>query len=108
MNKENPFKTPKGYFDNFAANFMAQIPEEQPVTTERKRPLMTVVMRRVMYAACLMALCFGGYLVWSQHIEAEKQDASIAEYNKVHDQYVDDYLDCAMLDNGDIYACMSE
>ena len=33
----------------------------------------------------------------------------MAEYNQqVHDQYVDDYLDCAMLDNGDIYACISE
>lgn len=108
MKKDNPFKTPEGYFDNFAANFMAQIPEETPVTTERKQPLMMVIMRRVMYAACLTALCFGGYLVWSQHNMAEKQEASIAEYNKVHDQYVDDYLDCAMLDNGDIYACMSE
>lgn len=106
MKKENPFKTPEGYFDNFAANFMAQIPEEKPVATERKRPLMTVVMRRFMYAACLMALCFGGYLVWSQHSESQ-QDANIAE-NKAHDQFVDDYLDCAMLDNGDIYACISE
>ena len=27
MNKKNPFKTPEGYFDNFASDFMARLPE---------------------------------------------------------------------------------
>ena len=35
MKKKNPFKTPEGYFDNFAADFMARLPENEPVTVER-------------------------------------------------------------------------
>ena len=34
MKKKNPFKTPEGYFDNFAADFMARLPENEPVTVE--------------------------------------------------------------------------
>ena len=106
MNKKNPFKTPEGYFDNFATEFMAQLPE--PGQDERRGKSLFFKLRPLLYAAaCLMAVCFGGYLVW-QNSQTIKQDATAAEYNKVHDQYVDDYLDCAMLDNGDIYACISE
>ena len=39
MKKQNPFKTPEGYFDNFAADFMARLPESEPVTVERTQPL---------------------------------------------------------------------
>lgn len=107
MKKQNPFKTPEGYFDNFAADFMARLPESEPVTVERTQPLKVVMLRPLLYAACLLSICFGGYLFW-YNSEAESQGAKAAETIAQHDQYVDDYLDCAMLDNGDIYACISE
>ena len=106
MKKKNPFKTPEGYFDNFAADFMARLPENEPVTVERKQTRVKM-LRPLLYAACLLAICFGGYLVWQQS-EAENHSVKMAETIEQHDQYVDDYLDCAMLDNGDIYACISE
>ena len=106
MKKKNPFKTPEGYFDNFAADFMAKLPDAEPVVVERKRPILKA-MRPLLYAACLLSVCFGGYLVW-QHSEAEQHKAKFAESIKQHDQYVDYYVDCAMLDNVDIYACISE
>ena len=65
MKKKNPFKTPEGYFDNFAADFMARLPENEPVTVVRKQPLVKR-LRPLLYAACLLAICFGGYLVWQQ------------------------------------------
>lgn len=107
MKKQNPFKTPEGYFDNFAADFMARLPESEPVTVERTQPLKVVMLRPLLYAACLLSICFGGYL-FGHNSEAESQGAKAAETIAQHDQYVDDYLDCAMLDNGDIYACISE
>ena len=106
MKKKNPFKTTEGYFDNFAADFIAKLPDAEPVVVERKRPILKA-MRPLLYAACLLSVCFGGYLVW-QHSEAEQHKAKVAESIKQHDQYVDDYVDCAMLDNVDIYACISE
>ena len=112
MKRKNPFKTPVGYFDNFAADFMAQLPETEtaarmkPMTDKKTTPLLPR-LRPLLYAACLIAVCFGGYLFW-QNSESKHQDSKTAEYNKAHDQFVDDYLDCAMLDNGDIYACISE
>ena len=106
MKKTNPFKTPDGYFDNFISDFMSRLPETEPVTVERKSTL-RIVLRPILYAACLLSVCFGGYLVW-QHSEVESQSVKVAETINQHDQYVDDYLDCAMLDNGDIYACISE
>ena len=45
MKKQNPFKTPEGYFDNFAADFMARLPESEPVTVERTQPLKVVMLR---------------------------------------------------------------
>ena len=106
MKNRNPFKTPEGYFNNFAADFLAKLPDAEPVAVERKRPLVKV-MRSLLYAACLLSVCFSGYLVWQQS-EAEQHQAKVAESIEQHDQYVDDYVDCAMLDNGDIYACISE
>ena len=59
MKKKNPFKTPEGYFDNFAADFMAKLPDAEPVVVERKRPILKA-MRPLLYAACLLSVCFGG------------------------------------------------
>ena len=106
MKKKNPFKTPEGYFDNFAAGFMARLPENEPVTVECKQPL-TKRLRPLLYAACPLAICFGGYLVWQQ-TDAENHSVKMAETVEQHDQYVDDCRDCAMLDNGDIDAYISE
>ena len=52
MKKQNPFKTPEGYFDNFAADFMARLPESEPVTVERTQPLKVVMLRPWLYAVC--------------------------------------------------------
>ena len=35
MKKKNPFKTPEGYFDNFAADFMAKLPETKGKSLEQ-------------------------------------------------------------------------
>ena len=41
VGQENPFRTPEGYFDQFTANIMAQLPDRQPVESKPVAKIVT-------------------------------------------------------------------
>ena len=98
MAKQNPFKVPEGYFDSFAEHVMVLLPEEKP---KAKR----MVIRAWMYAAaCLLVILFSATVYFSNQNNDTQEAPAVA----VSDQYIDEAVDYAMIDNDDIYALLAE
>lgn len=98
MAKQNPFKVPEGYFDSFAEHVMELLPEEKP---KAKR----LVIRAWMYAAaCLLVILFSATVYFSNQNNDTQEAPAVA----VSDQYIDEAVDYAMIDNDDIYALLAE
>ena len=103
VGRRNPFTVPEGYFDTFADQLMASLPERQQHAKH-------VWLRPMRYAAAVVCVLAMGAMAWFalssspdvlQPIQAEAvQMSSDAEFEAATD-YV-------MLDNYDIYACLSE
>jgi hypothetical protein len=97
MGHENHFRVPEGYFDNFAERLMSELPE-------RRKPLM-VRLRPWMYAAA----CFVGAVSLVAvyfHAPDNPADTHVASVSYA-ETYFDEAADYAMVDNQDIYACLS-
>ena len=100
MGDKNPFRVPEGYFDNFAAEMMKNLPE-QP-----KQSIM-VRMRPWMYAAaCLLVAVLTATIYFYAPDVAEQNIADASDPNT--ESYMEEVADYVMLDNAEIYACLSE
>ena len=109
--KKQPFSVPEGYFDQFASQFMENLPEreEEAVVVRLDSHSRWSSIRRWAVAACL-AVALAGVGMWAFQGESPKAtgaaDASqlaASNYNTAIDQAAD----YAMMDNGDIYAYVS-
>ena len=77
---------------------MELLPEEKP---KAKR----MVIRAWMYAAaCLLVILFSATVYFS----SQNNDTQEAPAVAVSDQYIDEAVDYAMIDNDDIYALLAE
>ena len=103
VGRRNPFTVPEGYFDTFADQLMASLPERQP----RAKRVWLLPMRYAAAVVCVLAM---GAMAWfalspssdvHQPIQAETIEVS-------NDAAFDAAADYAMIDNYDIYACLSE
>src|SRR5574344_1664728 len=110
VGKENPFKVPDGYFDNFTTQLMDKLPEKpeaievQSVTTWMKmRPY--VYMAAMFIGAVLMIKAI--HFIQSDKIEkAQKETAAteVAQENK----YIDETVKNSQLDGYQLYTFLSE
>ena len=89
----NAFRVPKGYFEQFTAQVMEQLPEQQKARTTMLRPWLYA-------AACtVVAVLMGVTYYWHQNTA----DDMMADSN-----YYEEVADYAMIDNIDIYACLAD
>lgn len=107
VGQENPFRTPEGYFDQFTANIMAQLPDNAPrVDTESRQPVAKKVampLRHWFYAAaCVAALLVTAFSFHFHQGDDSQQQMAVTE------TYIDEAADYAMLDNMDIYQLLAE
>lgn len=124
VGNRNPFRVPEGYFEQLTEQVMNSLPEVEvakqesiaPVSQPRARK---VQMRPWLYAAAcsVLALAMGVsyYFMQSQSTSADAVNMAAvtpvpsATTSDVQDNsYYDDAADYAMLDNAEIYACLSE
>jgi len=106
------YKVPEGYFDTLADRIMANIPEPKVQEKKQAKILSTFKVKYAIAAAIVAAL------VSSITIRLYQQDAKLAEMNTntemTHnseaygEEYVNDYIDYAMVDGNDIYEYLSE
>jgi hypothetical protein len=110
--KKNPYRVPEGYFDHFTEQLLSQLPEQQaaePVRHSRLKVLRPILMA----AACLCIAIFSVtiYLNRSQDAPESAPVATTQSTNSTineEEDYMDAAADYVMLDNADIYACLSE
>ena len=97
--KQNPFRVPEGYFESFNERLTARLPQ--------RKPSKVVSLRRNLwrYAAALVVVFgVGSALYWNRDI------AYALSYNEetAQEQYFNDALDYAMVDNMEIAAYLTE
>ena len=89
----NAFRVPEGYFEQFTAQVMEKLPEQQKARTTMLRPWLYA-------AACsVVAVLMGVTYYWHQNTA----DDMMADSN-----YYEEVADYAMIDNIDIYACLAD
>lgn len=103
VGKRNPFVVPDGYFDRLTADVMQSLPERRPRAK-------TIWMRPVFYAAasvCALFVCATVWLSWPK--SSSVPQGQVAEVMQTPDEaFFDEAADYMMLDNQDIYACLSD
>lgn len=102
VGKRNPFLVPDGYFDEFAAQLMQSLPE-------RPRRAKSIWLRPVFYAAacvCALLICTAVY-VWKPE-PAMQRTETLAVQQDQSDTSFDEVVDYMMMDDHEIYACLSD
>jgi len=115
--KENPFRVPEGYFDNFASSLMEKLPELSEDETKEKEAHETTkvveigfLQRMRKYAAAIVVLLVVGsgalYMMSGQEEETSVQaKVEHVSTEQMDEEYtIDQIADYAMLDNEDFYA----
>lgn len=123
LGKENPFRVPDDYFDSLTSQVMARVDAEkkQPAGPKAR----TVWLRPVLYAVASVCALFVSVVAYHNYSAQNQGDRSLDSDGKavnqgpvplilsaegisqVADNSFDDALDYAMVDNQDIYACLS-
>ncbi len=101
VGRRNPFVVPEGYFDTFADQMMASLPERQP---QAKR----LWLRPLRYAAAVVCILALGALAWFALSPVSQQPLQAEAVKVSTDVAFDEAADYVMLDNSDIYACLSD
>lgn len=100
VSRQNPFRVPEGYFESFADQVMAQLPEhEQKVRRMIPRPWMYAAASLIVAVSCVT-------IYFSKISSNEPQEAP--QMVAVSESYMDEAADYAMIDNTDIYACLAD
>lgn len=108
--ESNPFRVPEGYFDDFASNLMDKLPEREnrtiPLSSRHSR--MHVLRPVLLAAACLCFAILSTLIFFHKNVESNSPENARNTAVKVsNDELIDRTADYAMMDNHDIYACMS-
>ena len=114
VGKENPFRVPEGYFDTLASQIMAKVEAEgveaRDIKTGKEKRAKVVWLRPVLYAAasvCALFISVVAYQSYSDQGVAAPAQNVVANNQMMMDSYFEEAADYVMLDNQDIYACLS-
>ena len=108
---KQPFLVPDGYFEQLAQRVMQRIDDSMPqadmqplqVAADRQPSRRTAWHTWLYAAACaVMLLVMSATLLFRQQPEAAPLEA------QSESTYMDEAVDYAMIDNNEIYACLSE
>ena len=98
IGRATPFRVPEGYFDQLTSQVMNQLPD-RPVKA------LTASLRPILYAAAsVFVAMIIGVTTYFQLQKTDDQELSAS----LDSSYIDDAVDYAMLDNLEIYACLTE
>jgi hypothetical protein len=110
------YKVPEGYFDTLADRIMANIPEAPIQEKKQKKSAKIISLNTRVKIA--VAAAIAGVLISSVTIRLYQQDKKLANVNTktemttnsetYGEEYVNDYIDYAMVDEDDIYKYLSE
>lgn len=117
--KTNPFRTPEGYFEQFATQLMEQLPEKQAVAEkEEKQPTLFRRLRPLWLAAaavCGVIFCTTVTLMTLKRharqtapVATESTWTPQSAYQDFTEEELFEAMDYALVDNNDISMYLSE
>lgn len=104
--KENPFRVPEGYFDNFADMLMSQLPEQKLQVVGMRRSRFLWISHVAMVAAACLVSAFFTVVFWLNDSDRQHPHA-VATSSVSYSNDVDEMADYTMMDNQDFYAYVS-
>ena len=114
-NDRGQFKVPEGYFDTLADRIMANIPEAPKQEKQKKSAKIISLNTRLKIA---VAAAIVGAVICGTTVRLYQQGTKIANLDTntemtnnsetYGEEYVNDYIDYAMVDDTDIYEYISE
>lgn len=107
VGKENPFRVPEGYFDSLASEVMARVDASEAPAPRKARQ---VWLRPVLYAAasvCALFISVAAYQSFSSQPSAKPIAQQVEAAIHQGEDSFDEAADYLMVDNQDIYACLS-
>ena len=114
VGKENPFRVPEGYFDTLSSQIMAKVEAEgvapRDIKAGKEKRAKVLWLRPVLYAAASVCALFISVVAYQSHSDkgtAAPTQTVVANNQMLMDDYFDEAADYVMLDNQDIYACLS-
>ena len=100
-----PFTVPEGYFENLTQNVMASLPEQESIysTTIKVTPWMRI--RPYLYAAAAFAgIFFCIKAAMGINARNNATQVALAEETTIYsDEYIDSFLETAMIDDYTLY-----
>lgn len=106
---ENHFRMPDGYLDSFAGRMADRISDNGRVTAG-SRSFRMVALRPLLYAACICVAVFGGITYFAKNVFSDgvgMGNEVMAHTGGSFYTAEDAVIDYAMMDNADIYACLT-
>ena len=100
-----PFTVPEGYFDNLTQNIMAALPEQESVYSTKITVTPWMRIRPYLYAAAAFAGIFF-CIKAAVGINSRNNSAQLAiteETTIYSDEYIDSFLETAMIDDYTLY-----
>jgi hypothetical protein len=109
VGKENPFKVPEGYFENFTENLMEKLPEKEEVSVDI-HPSMWVRMKPWVYMAAFFVgtVLMFRLITFIQNDKVQKQQAAKANTEISQDRYINEVVSNSRLDDYQLYQLLSE
>lgn len=109
--KVQPFKAPQGYLDNFANQFMAQLPD-QAAKIVKTQHAVWFRMRPVMIAAAsVLAVALTATIYFAKPFASQQEQVFTTDQqteSSMSDGAVEETAFYSMIDNGDIYAILAD
>lgn len=106
--KNNNFRVPDGYFDNFASTMISKLPQQAPVVVCQRSRMR--ILRPIIYSAACLCLAIFGVTIYLSDATRNAGNHTLSESAKYSNGYTytteDAIIDHAMMDNADMYACL--
>ncbi|MDD7597070.1 MAG: hypothetical protein SOW45_01940 [Prevotella sp.] len=109
--KIQPFKAPQGYLDNFADQFMAQLPGKAAKTVKTQHAVWFRMRPAMIAAASVLAVALTATIYFAKPFAGQQEQVFTTDQqteSSMSDGAVEETAFYSMIDNGDIYAILAD
>lgn len=109
--KVQPFKAPQGYLDNFANQFMAQLPDQAAKTVKTQHAVWFRMRPAMIAAASVLAVALTATIYFAKPFAGQQEQVFTTDQqteSSMSDGSVEETAFYSMIDNGDIYAILAD
>ena len=109
--KVQPFKAPQGYLDNFADQFMAQLPDQAAKTVKTQHAVWFRMRPAMIAAASVLAVALTATVYFAKPFAGQQEQVFTTDQQtegSMSDGSVEETAFYSMIDNGDIYAILAD